>query len=214
MLELDRRLFILLNERLHNSALDWLMPHITNLHQSIGFWIVMLIWAGWLVARGGRRGRVVVVLLIVLMPGSDLLSTYGAKAFFSRPRPSALVHSAVTPITVAPIAPVTMVPGDRLLQKRLTSSSFPSSHATTMATLATILIWAYRRKTRWAWTALLLPLLVGWSRVYVGVHYPLDVVGGWILGTLIGMAGCALAARWEAAASKQPREEALAPSWP
>jgi undecaprenyl-diphosphatase len=63
--------------------------------------------------------------------------------------------------------------------------SFPSGHATTSFACATVLAFAVPR--------LRLPLLVlaaaiAWSRVYVGVHYPLDVVAGALLGAAIGIA--------------------------
>ena len=57
--------------------------------------------------------------------------------------------------------------------------SFPSRHATIMAVIAFVLTFL---KSKWAPLFLILMLLVGISRVYVGVHYPLDVLGGFIVG--------------------------------
>ena len=65
----------------------------------------------------------------------------------------------------------------------LTSYSFPSGHSMAAAALATALIvmlWRTRRR----WPAVLLgglwALLMGWSRLYLGVHYPSDVLAGWV----------------------------------
>ena len=63
------------------------------------------------------------------------------------------------------------------------SSSFPSGHATVGFACAAVLALA---APRLALPLYALAALVAWSRVHVGVHYPLDVVGGAVLGVLIG----------------------------
>ena len=65
------------------------------------------------------------------------------------------------------------------------SGAFPSGHAASAFAAATVIAWASRRL---AVPAYLLATLVAWSRVYVGVHWPLDVIGGAALGTLVAIA--------------------------
>ena len=65
------------------------------------------------------------------------------------------------------------------------TSSFPSGHATVAFACATMLALAVPR-LRWPLVAL--AALIAFSRVYVGVHYPLDVLAGAALGVLIGVA--------------------------
>jgi undecaprenyl-diphosphatase len=65
------------------------------------------------------------------------------------------------------------------------SGAFPSGHAASAFAAATVIAWASRRL---ALPAYLLAALVAWSRVYVGVHWPLDVIGGAALGTLVAIA--------------------------
>jgi undecaprenyl-diphosphatase len=59
---------------------------------------------------------------------------------------------------------------------------FPSSHATNSFALAVLLGWAWPR--RWG-TFIGLALLVSYSRIYLGVHYPGDILGGAALGSLV-----------------------------
>jgi undecaprenyl-diphosphatase len=65
------------------------------------------------------------------------------------------------------------------------SGSFPSGHAATAFACATVLAWWDRRL---AVPAFVMAALIAWSRVYVGVHWPLDVLGGAALGVLVATA--------------------------
>jgi undecaprenyl-diphosphatase len=130
----------------------------------------------------GRLGLVWLVLALVLcavyrMWGTFLLtvvavaladwSATGLKALVDRPRP---------PERYAEPKPLVPVPHD---------SSFPSGHAATSFAAATMLSFAFPRL---APALLVLAAAVAFSRVYVGVHYPLDVIGGAALGALIAIA--------------------------
>lgn len=65
------------------------------------------------------------------------------------------------------------------------TGAFPSGHTSTAFACATVLAWSDRRL---AIPAYVLATLIGISRVYVGVHWPLDIIGGAVLGTLVATA--------------------------
>lgn len=72
--------------------------------------------------------------------------------------------------------------------------SFPSGHTSlnfaTFTALAAVLI---KDKKKWAWFLMLIPVIVGFTRIIRCVHYPSDVVGGMIIGILAGLIGCFVA---------------------
>ena len=103
-------------------------------------------------------------------------SATGLKALFDRPRP---------PLRYA--EPKTLVHNPH-------DASFPSGHAATSFAAATMLSFAFPRFAPFLYV---LAAVVAFSRVYVGVHYPLDVIGGALLGALIAV-GLWLLVRWRA----------------
>lgn len=72
--------------------------------------------------------------------------------------------------------------------------SFPSGHTSlnfsVFTALAAVLI---KEKKKWAWLLLIIPIIVGITRIIRGVHYPSDVVGGMIIGIFAGLVGCVVA---------------------
>jgi len=110
-----------------------------------------------------RWGILFMTLLAVAV--ADWSAT-GLKALIDRPRP---------PLRYAEPKALVPVPHD---------ASFPSGHAATSFAAATILSFA---APRLAPLLFLLAAAIAFSRAYVGVHYPLDVIGGAALGTLVAL---------------------------
>jgi undecaprenyl-diphosphatase len=164
---LDQQLFLALNQGLSTAGLDyllWLVTWCTDgviLVASVG---VVL----WYVDRQTfhRHYR---WLLIAILAGS--LVVQAIKFGVARPRPlrefAAWLEAGTIHINV--IGPA------------LRHRSFPSGHTQVMASVSMYLFCLYPRQWYW-WSASL--VLVGLSRIYVGVHFPLDVLAGALLGML------------------------------
>ena len=79
---------------------------------------------------------------------------------------------------------------DLVLYDYLPSASFPSDHATmSMAIAVATLLWGLRYKKKWyVYFSLFLfaiSLIMGWARVSIGIHWPTDVIGGYVVGIMI-----------------------------
>lgn len=145
---------------------------------SLGGWAVLILTtfavAGYLWLS--RRHDVALFFLAATVGG--VLLAFAMKELIGRPRPE--------------VSHLTYVD----------SESFPSGHAMmatvvylTLGALVTTLIEERRRRTYILLVALVVALLVGLSRVYLGVHYPTDVLAGWTLG-LVWAVLCWTSARW------------------
>ena len=123
-------------------------------------WIVFALALSMLRRRWG-----ILFMTLFAVAVADWSAT-GLKALIDRPRP-----------TLRYAEPKALVPVPH-------DASFPSGHAATSFAGATILSFSFPRL---APVFYLLATAVAFSRVYVGVHYPLDVIGGAALGTLVGL---------------------------
>jgi undecaprenyl-diphosphatase len=160
---IDTQLFHFLNSTIANPFFDIIMPFITNVNN----WrIPIAIFWIFLVVKGGRRGRVAAILIIPVLVFSDQITAFVIKPWVGRIRPCyALEHV-------------------RLLVGCGGKYSFPSNHATNISGFAMLFTFLYSRYKIYLWS---LAGLIGFSRVYVGKHYPLDVVCGTLLGILIAV---------------------------
>jgi undecaprenyl-diphosphatase len=163
LLAWDERMFRLLNGSWLSPTLDVVMPFVTDArHYTLLFVSAAII----LVVLGRLDGFRFLVLAVVSVMVADAISSYVIKQAIIRTRPCVTLE------------------GVRLLVGCTDSPSFPSNHAVNAAVLAT-LVTLYM--PRLGFLAIALAILVGYSRVYVGVHYPLDVLLGGLLGIVVAL---------------------------
>jgi undecaprenyl-diphosphatase len=168
MTDLNRFLFRLVNDAWTSPALDPCLIFLGRINDYGMVWLVLL---GALAGLGGKTGRWAALAglaaLVVGLASSEVL-----KSLVMQPRP------------------FLSLPDVRLLVSPPSSYSFPSVNATyAFAASNGASLTARRvlgRLPVWGWGFLALAVAVSYSRVYVGVHYPGDVLGGAIIGTSIG----------------------------
>ena len=172
LLELDRRIFIELNSSFRNPFVDQLMMFLSTTYA----WIPLHLFLLYLLVRHYRKQTWLILLAIGLtILLADQITSSIMKPFFERLRPS---HE---PSLAEQIFLVNKYRGGRF--------GFASSHAANTFGIAT-LMWLVLRMYR-PWISLLFAwaLLVGYTRIYLGVHYPGDILVGFLIGWI-----CALAA--------------------
>ncbi len=157
----DITLFRLINGQWHSYFLDWFMPFMTNLNN---FTFVLVAMGFWILWRERKAGVIFLVFIGLTLAITDPFSSRLLKDWLGRVRPCHVLEEV------------------RLLTDCNTSYSFPSSHAVNIFAAAFFLSQPLKK---------LSPLffgiagIVGYSRIYIGIHYPLDVIGGAAIGLLI-----------------------------
>lgn len=169
--QFDVELFLKINRGLSNGFFDWLMPLMRNRF----FWSPLYLFiVVFCVVQYKKQGYYIIGMVLFTFAMGDLVASRLVKPFVSRVRPCNDLSLANDIIHRVPCG---------------SGLSFPSAHATNHFAIAVFLIFIFY--SRWKpilpiglfWAA-----IISFAQVYVGVHYPIDVTVGALLGTTIGFA--------------------------
>ncbi|MBC7851600.1 MAG: phosphatase PAP2 family protein [Chitinophagaceae bacterium] len=165
----DLWLITLINQQLGNQYLDKILPFM----RETMFWTPLYLFLGlFIVANFPAKGLWWILGVVLTAALADLLSSQVIKQTIMRIRPCQDIEVASQLRFF-----INYCPG---------SSSFTSSHATSHFAQAMFFFLTLRKLSKWAWLFFLWAAIVGYTQIYVGVHYPFDVFCGGLLGCGIG----------------------------
>lgn len=166
ILSLDERLFVYLNS-LGSETFDGLWLLITKQTSWIPFFLLMLYF---IYKKIGQKQTLYLFLFIALLLLFTDQITNLVKNSVQRLRPcnNPEINTFI-----------------RIVQSR-TSFSFFSGHAANTMAVATFLHLNFKRDYKYLWLLFLWPLIFAYSRIYLGLHYPLDILSGYFFGAIFG----------------------------
>ena len=148
-------------QTIHTSFLDTFMTSITKLGDAGIVWIILTV-------------------ILLLIPKTRKSGVYMAVALIA----DLIICNVILKPIVARIRPYSINQTVQLLVTPLKDYSFPSGH--TAASFASVSALYFAGRKRMAAGALIVSVLIAFSRMYLYVHYPTDVLGGMIVGCAAG----------------------------
>ncbi len=178
---IDQSLFDFINQSLANSVLDAILP----VYREKTTWIPLYLVMVFLLYRGFGWKRTLWLLMCIAgtLAVADQLAASLLKPWIGRLRPC---------------AEPTMADHARILVGCGGKFSFPSNHAVNHFALASVLsmTWLRAQARGWRWAIYAWAASIALAQVYVGKHYPGDVLAGAVLGSLIAWGGVLLYRRF------------------
>lgn len=158
LLDLDQQLFSYLYSLPNPEILDWIMSFFSLIGEAALIWVIP---AGYFYLREKNTKRL--LLIIVSVIALMVINEFGFKPLFGRVRPLATFNRMKFYIRILPTL----------------TKSFPSTHAAASFALAYILSYFNKDHKIVLYS---LAVLISYSRIYLGYHYPLDVIAGVLYG--------------------------------
>lgn len=166
LLAIDRFVFLSINHLPHTALTDWLAQFFSGAGTAGFIWVCIAVA---LFVNEEKKNHRFFLPIALALGASWLLVEQMLKYAVARPRPHVLDGA--------------------LIISSASGFSFPSSHAAISWAMAVVMS-RYEPRLRWVWY--LLACVISFTRVYLGVHYPLDVIAGSVIGWGIG----SMALRW------------------
>jgi undecaprenyl-diphosphatase len=169
LIKIDHQIFYAINTGCSNLFFDWLMPILRNKMVWIPLYIFIIAFA---IKSYKLKGLYLILFFAAAVGIADFGSASILKPMVDRVRPCNDVTIQSQVISRVPCG---------------SGKSFPSSHATDHFAIALFLIVIFAKKWKFVLpTALIWAAAISFAQVYVGVHFPIDVICGAIFGSIIG----------------------------
>lgn len=167
---IDHTIFEWIQLNLRKDSLDFIFAVLRDKHFWFPLYVFLISYLFFFQKQGVLKILVFTILLISI---SDQLSSNYLKKWIKRPRPCQELYFKDR------FEPVVGCSG---------GYSLPSSHASNHAALGLFLYLILGKITHpWRIGLLIWPLLIGFAQIYIGVHFPLDILSGWALGFGLGL---------------------------
>lgn len=167
---IDEAILVFIKANLHNPILDKIMIFFTNIGEGGAIWITIAI--ALLLTKKYRKAGITMFIALIF---SQVIGEMIIKNIVQRPRPS------------------TYIAISEMLIKKPNSFSFPSGH-TSSVECALVISYYFRNYGKYIWIP---AILIAFSRLYLYVHYPSDIIGGAVLGLICGYIGITIWKRIE-----------------
>lgn len=166
--QLDHELFEWIQMHMRNSFLDPIFLAARDKLFWIPLYIILISWVGF---KFGRQAWKLFLLILITIIVTDQMNSTLLKKLVRRERPCNEVYFKDQFVPVLPCSG---------------GYSFPSSHATNHMGIAVMIILTCGRYLGpFKWLFLVWALLIGFSQIYVGVHFPIDIAVGFLEGALL-----------------------------
>ena len=161
----DCDVLMYIQEHIRCEFLDWIFPNITFLGNAGIFWIILTV-----ILMCFRKTRRAAFCSAFALIGSLLLNNIILKPLVDRVRPYEIYEGLV------------------LIGKKAKDASFPSGH--TAASIASAVALSAHLRKRYSIPLIILALMISFSRLYIGIHHPTDVLFGIPDGILLAVIAC------------------------
>lgn len=159
----DMAILDFIQSSMRTGFMDYIMPIISHMGDAGLIWIVLSI--GLIIHKKTRKIGLVIIIALVL---------------------NGIICNIILKPMVGRIRPFDVNTSIKLLINKPSDFSFPSGHTSASFVVASVLFF---RKSKLFVPSLILGILIGFSRLYLYVHYPSDVLAGLILGIVCGYIG-------------------------
>lgn len=183
ILQFDSAILLWIQDFVRNPILDPFFIFITHLGDAGIFWIALSLFL--CIFKKTRKAGIFALAALIL---------------------SVLFNNVFLKNVIGRIRPYEIIAGLECLVKHATDASFPSGH--TGASIAAATVYLKELPKKFSIPALVLAILIGLSRLYIGIHYPTDVIAGALTGAALGIVTCLIGnliiKKWK---EKHPKKE-------